>query len=574
MFRSETKILIFLCAVLFVLGCKPSQESKRKPNIILIMSDDMGYSDIGCYGSEIKTPNLDGLAGNGLRFTQFYNTSRCCPTRASLLTGLYPHQAGIGHMMRDRGTDGYRGDLSEKSLTIAQVLKTAGYSTYMSGKWHVTPLKPTNKNPSKHNWPLQRGFDRFFGTIHGAGSFYDPNSLTSGNTFIAPEEDFYYTDAISDTAVSFINEHLSDNPFFMYVSYTAAHWPLQAPPEDIAKYKGVYDQGWDELRKKRYQRMIRMGIIDEQWKISDPTPLDNKWEDTKMKDWQAACMEVYAAMIDNMDQGIGRIVTELKKKGELENTLILFLQDNGACAEQWGFWRKNEIEVDPDTLKPMAKGELQYRMQPKQTRDGRPMRSARGVYPGLADTYIGYDIGWANASNTPFRMYKHWVNEGGISTPLIMHWPEKIKTVGELRNQYGHLIDVMATCVDVSGAIYPKTLNGKEIIPMQGVSLLPLIEPNGLLNRGAVYWEHEGNRAVRNGKWKLVSKPDLNNSFVFDKQDLINLSDWQLYDMEKDRTESNDMASQNPELVNQMAQDWFKWAKSTNVIPKPIPKKK
>jgi arylsulfatase len=550
-----------------VFGINKNYEPKN-PNILLIMSDDMGYSDIGCYGSEIKTPNLDELAHNGLRYTQFYNSARCCPTRASLLTGLYPHQAGIGHMMNDRGTEGYRGDLNDNCLTIAQVLKTAGYSTYMTGKWHVTPLLPSPANPDKQNWPLQRGFDRFFGTIHGAGSFYDPNSLTSGNTYIAPGKDFYYTSAVSDTAVKFINQHSCDNPFFMYVAYTAAHWPLHALPEDIAKYKGVYNKGWDEIRKERYKRMIEMGIVDPRWKMSEAIPKDHQWENEEMKVWQSACMEVYAAMIDRMDQGIGQIISALKSKGQLENTLILFLQDNGACAEQWGFWNKKEFAVNPDTLKPMGPDQLQTKMQPQQTRDGKPVRSAKGVIPGAADTYIGYDISWANASNTPFRMFKHWVNEGGIATPLIAHWPAGISARGELRSQPGHLIDIMATCVGLSGANYPEEYNGKKIVPLPGISLVPSFK-NKELHRKAICWEHEGNRAIREGKWKLASKSVLNNSFAFDKIDELDLKDWELYDMENDRTEMMNLADQHPEIVKKMAVEWNTWAKSADVIPKP-----
>lgn len=565
-----TGLLLGLCTISItapVFGIKKNPEPKR-PNILLIMSDDMGYSDIGCYGSEIKTPNLDALANHGLRFTQFYNSARCCPTRASLLTGLHPHQAGIGHMMNDRGTDGYHGDLNDNCLTIAQVLKTTGYSTYMTGKWHVTPLLPSPENPDKKNWPLQRGFDRFFGTIHGAGSFYDPNSLTSGNTYIAPGKDFYYTSAISDTAVKFISQHSCDKPFFMYVAYTAAHWPLHALPEDIAKYKGVYSKGWDSIRLERYKRMIKLGIVDPRWKMSEPTPEDCKWENTELKEWQAACMEVYAAMIDRMDQGIGQIIAALKKKGQLENTLILYLQDNGACSEQWGFWNKKEITVNPDTLKPMRPDQLQTKMQPQQTRDGKPVRSAKGVFPGDADTYIGYDISWANASNTPFRMFKHWVNEGGIATPLIAHWPAGISAKGELRSQPGHLIDIMATCVALSGASYPAEYNGKKIVPLPGISLVPSFN-NKELNRKGICWEHEGNRAIREGKWKLISKAVLKNSFFYDKVDELDLNNWELYDMENDRTETNNLAEQYPERVKTMAGEWFQWAKMAKVIPKP-----
>lgn len=564
-------LLLGLCTIFIStpgFGIKKNPELKR-PNILLILSDDMGYSDIGCFGSEIKTPNLDKLAYNGLRYTQFYNSARCCPTRASLLTGLYPHQAGIGHMMNDRGTNGYRGDLNDNCLTIAQILKTAGYSTYMTGKWHVTPLLPSPEKPDKHNWPLQRGFDHFFGTIHGAGSFYDPNSLTSGNNFVAPGKDFYYTQAISDTAVKYIGQHNFEKPLFLYVAYTAAHWPLHAPPRDIAKYKGVYDKGWDELRKERYKRMLEMGIIDPKWKMSDPSPSDHLWKNEELKAWQSACMEVYAGMIDNMDQGIGKIVAELKRKGQLENTLILYLQDNGACSEQWGFWNKKEISVNPDTLKPMKPDQLQYKMQPQQTRDGKPVRSAKGVFPGAADTYIGYDISWANASNTPFRLFKHWVNEGGIATPLIAHWPAGISAKGELRTQPGHLIDIMATCVTLSGASYPVKYNGKQLVPLPGISLVPSFGNKGL-ERSDIFWEHEGNRAIRVGKWKLISEADLKNSFLFDKVDELDLKNWELYDMESDRTETHNLADQYPDIVKNMAGKWYQWAKIANVIPKPI----
>jgi len=319
-------------------GCTETLAVKRgkvkRPNIILIMSDDMGFSDIGCYGSEIDTPNLNKLAANGLRFTQFYNTARCCPTRASLMSGLYQHQAGVGHMMGDRGYEGYRGDLSNRCMTIAEVLKTAGYGTYMAGKWHLTPN--TRPGTSQHNWPRQRGFDRFFGTIHGAGSFFDPNSLTLDNKLIAPWKDFYYTDAITDYASRFIKEHKGDNPFFMYVAYTAAHWPMHAREKDIAKYKGRYKGGWDALRKERYERLKKMGLVDSKWPLTPRDPGVPAWEDEKMKAWNERRMEVYATMVDSMDQGVGRIVKTLEEKGELDNTLIFFLQDNGGCAEEYG----------------------------------------------------------------------------------------------------------------------------------------------------------------------------------------------------------------------------------------------
>ena len=561
-------LFIFFSAML-ARSCNQQENTQSsQPNIILIMSDDMGYSDIGCYGGEIRTPNLDALSASGLRFTQFYNTARCCPTRASLLTGLHPHQAGIGHMTNDRGNDAYRGDLNQSCVTIAEVLRTAGYSTYMTGKWHVTPLLPSRQNPDKHNWPLQRGFDRFFGTIFGAGSFFDPNSLTSGNEFIAPDNDFYYTDAISDTAVKFINEHDTDKPFFLYVPYTAAHWPMHALPEDIAKYKGVYDKGWDQIRTERYQRMLEMGLLKPEWGLSSAYP-EKPWEETELQEWHAACMEVYAAMIDNMDQGIGRIVKALIDEGYYENTLIFFLQDNGACAESYAFNRIGEdtLRVDPDTLKPYTPGQFQYDMEPLQTRDGRPVRAGYGVYPGPADTYIGYDKNWSNASNTPFRMFKHWTNEGGIATPLIVHWPEGFDAKGEFRWQPGQLVDIMATCVDVATADYPTEFNGNYIKPMEGISLVPAFK-NQDLDRDYLYWEHEGNRAIRKGKWKLVSEA-WSWPFMHDSLNVLPLEKWELYDLEADRTELSNLAKENPDLVNELAVEWQRWAEHAGVVPKP-----
>lgn len=558
-------IIISVLLSIWINSC--ISKKNQQPNILLIMSDDMGYSDIGCYGSEISTPNLDDLAQNGLRFTQFYNTSRCCPTRASLMTGLYPHQAGIGHMMNDRGLEGYSGNLSRKAVTIAEVLGSAGYSTYMCGKWHLTPGHDRERLADKSNWPLQRGFDRFFGTIHGAGSFYDPNSLASGNTQIAPPNNFYYTDAISDTAVKFIEQHGSENPFFMYVAYTAAHWPMHAMEKDIAKYEGMYDAGWDVIRKERYKRMIDMGLIREEWSLSEPFESSYTWESSDLKEWHAKCMEVYAAMIDNMDQGIGRIKHSLKRNGIYDNTLIFFLQDNGACAEQFGMWRELPEDIDAWPLRPMKPGELQYNMVPEVTRDGRPLRIGRGVMPGPADTYIGYDPLWANASNTPFRMFKHWSHEGGIATPLIVHWPASIVSHGEFRDQPGHLIDIMATCVDVSGADYPEVFNDSTINPMEGKSLLSAFDDESL-DREALYWEHEGNRAIRIGKWKLVSKP-YRRPRELDAIEELPLEEWELYDMEMDRSETNNLAIEYPDKVVEMADKWMVWAERVLVLPKP-----
>ncbi len=551
-------LLVVLVVVAWV--CVPVAQA-AKPNIIIIMSDDMGFSDIGCYGSEIKTPVLDGMAANGVRFTQFYNTGRCCPTRGSLLSGLYPHQSGIGHMMSDRKVGGYRGNLSANCVTIAEAVRPAGYSTYMVGKWHVTPVRRgRDGEPDRSNWPLQRGFDRFYGTIHGAGSFYDPNTLTRDNRFISPYADpeynpktYYYTDAINDHAARFIREHDASKPFFMYVAHTAAHWPMHALPEDIAKYKGVYDKGYDDIRLARFRRVKELGLIDSAW---DLTPKSDDWAAFEPKDWDIRNMEVYAAMVDRMDQGIGTIVEALKERGQFENTLILFLQDNGGCAE--GMGRQKGIvykDKDPDKLKPMTAEALQPDMIPKRTRDGRVMKQGTGVMTGDADTYHGYGRGWANVSNTPFREYKHWVHEGGIATPLVAHWPVGIKRKNVLEHQPAHLIDLMATCVDLSGAEYPKELKGNAIQPMEGVSLAPAFDGKPLGRKDAIYWEHEGNRALREGKWKLVAKGPGGR--------------WELYDMEKDRTEMHDLAEAEPERLKAMIEKWEAWAKRAGAVPWP-----
>jgi arylsulfatase A-like enzyme len=528
-----------------VFGCRgKSSPSGSRPHIILIMADDMGYSDIGCYGGEIRTPNLDRLAEEGLRYTHFHNTARCCPTRASLLTGLYPHQAGVGHMMADRGLDGYRGDLNKNCVTLAEVLKLAGYSAYMSGKWHVTRFLK-NDGP-KHNWPQQRGFDRFFGTITGSGSFFEPMTITSDNEYLKTlPPGFYYTDAISDHAVKFIKEHhqkLADKPFFLYVAYTSPHWPLHALERDIAKYKGLYGKGWDALREERYRRMIEMGIIDPRWNLTERDPRVPPWEKAENKQWQARRMEVYAAQIDCMDQGIGRILRELDTHGCLDNTLIFFLSDNGGCAEEitdsWKAWI-------------IGGGEYVGRAR---TLDGKLIQIGNDpeFMPGPYDTYQSYGIPWANVSNTPFRLYKHWVHQGGVATPLIVHWPAKIKTREGFRHQTGHLIDIMATCVDVSGASYPSEYKKYPIIPFEGKSLVPTFE--GMpIDREAIFFEHERNRAVIAGKWKLVASGG---------EGL-----WELYDLVQDRTETNDLALSDPQRAEKMAAMWKEWALRTKVIP-------
>ncbi|MGB7329699.1 MAG: arylsulfatase [Rubripirellula sp.] len=553
-----------LPAIMFLVSTVLS--AAEKPNIIYILSDDMGFSDIGCYGGEVPTPNLDSLADGGLRFTQFYNTGRCCPTRASLLTGLYPHQAGVGHMMEDRGHDGYRGDLNRNCVTIAEALKPAGYRTYMAGKWHVTPKINPKIESDKSNWPRQRGFDRFYGTIHGAGSFFDPNSLTRDNELISPFADpqygpdqmangtFYYTDAIADHASKFVRDHHYDNgeqPFFMYVAFTAAHWPMHALDHDIAKHTGKYDEGYDAIRNTRYQKMLDLGLISKTDTVNWPIP-DNKKE-TKHWDWDKRNMEVYAAMIDSMDQGIGRIIESLKSTGQLENTVICFLQDNGGCAEGYGRGGTGGPRSAEPTMEVLSDDYLQPDMTPKQSRDGFPMRTGKGSMAGPADTAIGYGEGWATVSNTPFREYKHYVHEGGISTPLIVHWPDGLPRHGELDRTPSHLIDLMATAIDLAGADYPATFHDNQPIkPMEGKSLVPTFTGKSV-EREAIYWEHEGNRAIRVGNDKLVAKGKNGK--------------WELYDIATDRSEQNDLSSKNPERAKELAAMWMAYAKRANVLP-------
>lgn len=541
----------------------------RRPNIVVILTDDMGYSDLGCYGGEIDTPNLDALAADGLRFTQFYNTARCCPTRASLLTGLYPHQAGVGHMVGSapkKPTPAYRNVLNRRCVTIAEALRGSGYRAYMTGKWHVSRDNTREKQPQTANWPVGRGFDRFYGTIAGGGNYFDPFALVKDRTPITapsdadyqPENGYYYTDAIADHAVRFIDDHArdhADQPFFLYVAFTAAHWPLQARDETIAKYKGRFDSGYDALRAARFQRAKKLGLIDANWELTPQR--GGKLDSTENREWELRCMEVYAAMVDTMDQGVGRIVKTLSTHGMSDDTLVLYMQDNGACAELMG--RRAGHAGVPRADKPefpaLADDYPMATLVPPQTRDGYPIRQGVGAMPGPADTFIGYGEAWANVSNTPFREYKHWVHEGGVSTPLIANWPKGIQARGELYREPGHLIDVMATCIDVAGAEYPQEKDGKPIHPMEGVSLRPAFAGKSL-NRGEpIYFEHEGNRAVRDGQWKLVAKGPG--------------GPWELYDMNADRTELHNLATAQPERVEKMVAQWETWAKRVGAIPWP-----
>ncbi len=518
---------------------------QEKPNILLILNDDMGFSDIGCYGAEIDTPKLDRLARNGLRFSQFYNSPRCSPSRASLLTGLHPHQTGIGILTYATGPEGYAGNLNKRCVTIAEALKPSGYRCYMSGKWHVASslVEPSD------TWPLQRGFDEFFGTIIGAGNFYNPNTLTRGNDNVeheaAEDDNFFYTDAISDQATRYIREHEArypDSPFFQYVAYTAPHWPLHAHEEDIAKYKGRFDAGWDRLREERMQRLIDMGLIDPAWKLTGRDPSQPAWEDADNKAWRLRCMEVYAAQVDRMDQGIGRILRALEETRRLDDTLIIFLSDNGACAE----------DIPDDVVMEELVNDLMIARS--HTRDGEEVifGNLPEIMPGPESTYQSYGTAWANMSNSPFRLYKHWTHEGGVSTPVICHWPNGISDAGGVRHTPCQLPDIMATLLEIAGAEYPETYDGRPILALEGQSLVPVFAADDLPER-PLFWEHEGNAAVRLGRWKLVREYP---------------GEWELYDMLQDRTETNDISSQRPDVVEHLGRRYEAWAERCGVIPR------
>ncbi len=516
-----------------------------QPNIILILADDLGYSDIGCFGSEVATPNLDRLASGGARFSQMYSFARCCPSRAALLTGLHPHQAGVGHMMDNRGTRAYQGYLRDDAVTIAELLKGAGYTTLMSGKWHVGGFLPAREperwRPGAPGFPtpLDRGFDRFFGTLAGAGSFFHPHALMEDGEFINEyPDDFYYTDAISDKAGEMIvDAHEQGAPFFLHLAYTAPHWPLHAPPEDIAKYEGRYRAGWDALRQQRHEELNSLGILDPVWRISPRDADSHPWEDNGEKEWEDLRMATYAAMIDRMDQGIGRILQTLDALQISDNTMIIFLSDNGGCAEYLAEdgWINSYVPNLPD---------------------GRPVLIGNrvGMRPGPADTYMSYDLPWANASNSPFRLYKHWVHEGGISSPCIVHYPALIPEPAIIHSPT-QFIDVLPTCADLAGAAYPEEFNGCAIQPVEGESFRPALEGAAWLRDNPLYWEHEGNRAVRVGDWKLVSKHP---------------EDWELYNMREDRTELQDLSPGEKDRVRSMSALYDAWAERCEVRPWPL----
>lgn len=563
------KQLLFIAGILILAGGagfitikqqSPTSSPGRdaRPNIVVILADDLGYSDIGCYGGEIRTPNLDYLASNGVRFNQFYNTSRCCPTRAALLTGIYNHRAGIGEMTTERPEPGYQGHLTGNTVTLAEVLKEAGYRTAMSGKWHVsnTIEQPTREaqlawlnHQAYHpffspveQYPVNRGFEKHYGTIFGVVDFFDPFSLVNGTEAVGEvPAGYYHTDALNDSAAAYIRQFSKgDKPFFLYVAENAPHWPLQALPEDIEKYQDTYKAGWDAIREARYKKMSQAGIIDPRTAPLSPRLNSNlSWQDNPDKEWDAHAMAVHAAMVDRMDQGIGRIIQALKETNQLDNTLILFLSDNGASPEDCsrygeGFDRPGQTRTGEKILYPVTKK----------------------VLPGPQTTFASIGPRWANVVNTPFQYAKAESYEGGVRTPFIACWPNGIKAKkGSITTQPGHVMDLMATFVELARTSYPKEYKGHTIHPMQGMSLVPVLKGQSLKGRSALYNEHYNARSVRQDNWKLVS--------------LSRDTTWHLYDMDQDATELNDLASTYPDKVRQLREQWYAWAKENNVFPKP-----
>ncbi|HWI58163.1 MAG TPA: arylsulfatase [Bacillota bacterium] len=513
-----------------------AQAAAPRPNIILILADDLGFSDIGCYGGEIRTPHLDGLAAQGLRFTQFYNVGRCCPSRASLLTGLYPHQAHVGDMVDEYArpareklnSPAYSDHLNPHAPTLAEALRMAGYRTGMSGKWHL--------GYRTNEWPAARGFDSSFAVIEGAMNYYgfgmqhtgvitNPPMVQDRQVFLPPREGFFATDAFTDYAVRFLKESKADaRPFFLYLAYTAPHWPLQARPENIARHRHHYQAlGWDRLRQERYERLQRAGIIDARWPLA-PRPANVRpWNEAapqRQDQWDQE-MSVYAAQVEEMDQGIGRVLEALRQSGRETNTMVLFMSDNGGAAED-------------------------------------PNRSLPGAVLGSRESFRGYGIGGAHVSSSPFRKTKKFTHEGGIAAPLIVRWPAGLAPglSGKLNHSISHFIDLMPTCLELADASLPKQWNGAPTLPPEGISLAPLFQPGQTLTRSQpLFWEHEGQRAIRSGKWKLVAS--------FNEP-------WELYDMEADRVELNNLAQAQPEIARKLVGQYETWAERAGVKPWPV----
>ncbi len=548
---------LFLCCFVTFLQAQSKRKAGKdsRPNIVLIMADDLGYSDLGCYGGEIQTPNLDRLAAKGIRFTNFYNTSRCCPTRAALLTGTYNHNAGIGEMTSDKGTSGYRGALSNNVVTLAEVLKQAGYQTAMSGKWHVSNTIEQKNGQAQMRWlnhqeqhplfspidqyPTHRGFDRYFGNIWGVVDFFDPFSLVSGTEPVTEvPANYYHTDAINDTAVRYIQQMAQQQqPFFLYMAHTAPHWPLHALPEDIRKYEHTYEAGWDAIRKNRFEKMIGQKIIDPaNTTLSPRVKSDLKWEDNPHKAWDARAMAVHAAMVDRMDQGIGRVIKALEQTGALNNTLIIFLSDNGASPE-------NAMAYGPGFDRP------------GQTRTGEKITYPvnKEVLPGPRTTFTSIGERWANVANTPFQFAKASSFEGGVRTPMIAFWPKGMKEKGVITSSVGHVMDFMATFVELAATNYPANYKDKPVPPMMGISLVPAFQNRKSKGHDVLFNEHFGARYVRSGEWKMVAHPN---------------KAWQLYKIQDDETEEHDLAASRKDIVSKLDLLWNEWAQKNHVLSK------
>ncbi len=508
---TRISIMRLFIAAAFLMFCAALQAEKR-PNIIIILTDDMGFSDLGCFGGEIDTPHLDALAAGGLRFTEFYNTARCWPTRATMLSGRYSNQ------------------LSKSQVTVAEVLKTAGYQTGMVGKWHL------GMNPKKDG-PIQRGFDDFYGTMTGAGSFWDPYTLARNTEFTEPDgEDYYYTDKTGEEAVRQIEEFSkSEKPFFQYVAFTAAHWPMHAPEKSIQKYLNMYRDGWEKLRQDRYARMLRMGVIDsKRWPLPERESRVQDWDTIDHKEWRIRNMAIYAAMVDHMDQAVGQMTAALKRTGQFENTFIIYFHDNGACPEHLGGngWNtaNNILAKAKKEGKKVAVGDVY------------------DVPMGGPLTYGSVGHNWANAQNTPLRRYKSNVHNGGACTPAIMHWPKGLKAKpGSITLQRGHVIDMMATCLELGEAKYPEKLNGEAIDPHESISLVPIIRGGSNDRNHAYIFNHSGTHAIVKGDFKIVRE---------------GRRPWALYNITKNRTETEDLAKENPDQVAKLASIWeARWGK-------------
>lgn len=516
----------------------------RRPNVVVVLVDDMGYSDVGCYGGEIGTPAVDALARRGVRLSQFYNTARCSPSRASLLTGLHPHQTGVAELTDDDGPGGYPGSLHGRCATLAETFRAAGYRTQLTGKWHLSHERE-RPDPS---WPTRRGFDSFWGTVAGAASYFAPTTLHDQERPVGADElepDFYYTDAIGTRAADAIRSAAGsgdERPFFAYVAFTAPHWPLHATPADLSSVRGRFDQGWDVLRAGRREAQLAGGLLDAAATADVGDPEVAAWDAEPEQAWQLLRMEAYAAQVRAMDRNVGRVLDALDETGARDDTVVVFLSDNGGCAE--------ELSADPEDAERFRGNHL---IIPAAAPDGTPMKvgNSPGILPGTADTYTSYGRGWAHLSNTPFRLYKRWVHEGGISTPLIVSWPAGGLADGTVLHAPHQLTDLAPTLLEATGVPALAERAGTPMPHLPGVSMLAALRGGNAVAHD-LYWEHIGNAAVRRDDWKLVREHE---------------GPWELYDLRTDRGEQHDQAAARPDVVSELEGAWQRWADEVGVIP-------